>query len=336
MTKYNRVVILGAAGFIGYHLAKSLAVEAKVDLLLVDNFIRGANDEDFLKLSGLQNVNFAELDLSKESSFENLFNKSDLVINCAALNGTQNFYQVPLDVMLNTGISAFFAARYAALAQVHKYIYLGSSESYAGGVNLGFVSVPTSESVPLVIENVENIRWSYSLGKTFGEVACYSANSQLNLNFQILRIHNIYGPNGTWDGGREKAPAAICRKIAKLKNSDQEIEVWGDGLQTRSFLYVADCIEATRRLMKSNFMEPINIGSEEMVTINELIDIVAEIASKPVKKKHKLDAPTGVRGRNSDNRLIRSVLHWDFEISLRDGLKDTYHWINNQISKFDS
>ena len=176
----------------------------------------------------------------------------------------------------------------------------------------------------------------YGWEKLFSERLYLAYNRNYNIPIAIGRFHNIYGPNGTWDGGREKAPAAICRKIAKLKNSDQEIEVWGDGLQTRSFLYVADCIEATRRLMKSNFMEPINIGSEEMVTINELIDIVAEIASKPVKKKHKLDAPTGVRGRNSDNRLIRSVLHWDFEISLRDGLKDTYHWINNQISKFDS
>jgi nucleoside-diphosphate-sugar epimerase len=141
---------------------------------------------------------------------------------------------------------------------------------------------------------------------------------------------------GTWDGGREKAPAAVCRKIAKLKRSDQEIEVWGDGLQTRSFLHVDDCIEATRRLMKSNFMQPINIGSEEMVTINELIDIVSEIASKPVTKRYKIDAPTGVRGRNSDNRLIRSVLDWDFEINLREGLKDTYNWINQQVSKGDS
>ena len=269
MAKYNRVVILGAAGFIGYHLAKSLAVEAKVDLLLVDNFIRGANDEDFLKLSGLQNVNFAELDLSKESSFENLFNKSDLVINCAALNGTQNFYQVPLDVMLNTGISAFFAARYAALAQVHKYIYLGSSESYAGGVNLGFVGVPTSESVPLVIENVENIRWSYSLGKTFGEIACYSANSQLGLNFQILRIHNIYGPRM---GNKHVIPDLIEK--FRLGNMD----VPGHG-ESRAFMYIDDLVGVVRFLIanENNDIKLMNVGSQTETLIKILAEKIAKV-----------------------------------------------------------
>ena len=269
MTKYNRVVILGAAGFIGYHLAKSLAVEAKVDLLLVDNFIRGANDEDFLKLSGLQNVNFAELDLSKESSFENLFNKSDLVINCAALNGTQNFYQVPLDVMLNTGISAFFAARYAALAQVHKYIYLGSSESYAGGVNLGFVGVPTSENVPLIIENVENIRWSYSLGKTFGEIACYSANSQLGLNFQILRIHNIYGPRM---GNKHVIPDLIEK--FRLGNMD----VPGHG-ESRAFMYIDDLVGVVRFLIanENNDIKLMNVGSQTETLIKILAEKIAKV-----------------------------------------------------------
>jgi nucleoside-diphosphate-sugar epimerase len=176
----------------------------------------------------------------------------------------------------------------------------------------------------------------YGWEKLFSERLYLAYNRNYNIPIAIARFHNIYGPMGTWDGGREKAPAAVCRKIAKLKRSDQEIEVWGDGLQTRSFLHVDDCIEATRRLMKSNFMQPINIGSEEMVTINELIDIVSEIASKPVTKRYKIDAPTGVRGRNSDNRLIRSVLDWDFEINLREGLKDTYNWINQQVSKGDS
>ena len=320
MTKYNRVIILGAAGFIGYHLAKSLAVEAKVDLLLVDNFIRGANDEDFLKLSGLQNVNFAELDLSKESSFENLFNKSDLVINCAALNGTQNFYQVPLDVMLNTGISAFFAARYAALAQVHKYIYLGSSESYAGGVNLGFVGVPTSENVPLVIENVENIRWSYSLGKTFGEIACYSANSQLGLNFQILRIHNIYGPRM---GNKHVIPDLIEK--FRLGNMD----VPGHG-ESRAFMYIDDLVGVVRFLItnENNDIKLMNVGSQTETLIKILAEKIAKFLDmeKPIKPLESW--PGSVKRRLPDTSLLRSIYAFD-ETSLDEGLDRTISWYLN-------
>ena len=320
MTKYNRVVILGAAGFIGYHLAKSLAVEAKVDLLLVDNFIRGANDEDFLKLSGLQNVNFAELDLSKESSFENLFNMSDLVINCAALNGTQNFYQVPLEVMLNTGISAFFAARYAALAQVHKYIYLGSSESYAGGVNLGFVGVPTSENVPLVIENVENIRWSYSLGKTFGEIACYSANSQLGLNFQILRIHNIYGPRM---GNKHVIPDLIEK--FRLGN----MEVPGHG-ESRAFMYIDDLVGVVRFLIanENNDIKLMNVGSQTETLIKILAEKIAKFLDmeKPIKPLESW--PGSVKRRLPDTSLLRSMYAFD-ETSLDEGLDKTISWYLN-------
>ena len=320
MTKYNRVVILGAAGFIGYHLAKSLAVEAKVDLLLVDNFIRGANDEDFLKLSGLQNVNFAELDLSKASSFENLFNKSDLVINCAALNGTQNFYQVPLDVMLNTGISAFFAARYAALAQVHKYIYLGSSESYAGGVNLGFVGVPTSESVPLVIENVENIRWSYSLGKTFGEIACYSANSQLGLNFQILRIHNIYGPRM---GNKHVIPDLIEK--FRLGNMD----VPGHG-ESRAFMYIDDLVGVVRFLIanENNDIKLMNVGSQTETLIKILAEKIAKVLEIEKAIKPLESWPGSVKRRLPDTSLLRSIYAFD-ETSLDEGLDKTISWYLN-------
>jgi nucleoside-diphosphate-sugar epimerase len=321
MTKYNRVVILGAAGFIGYHLAKSLAVEAKVDLLLVDNFIRGANDEDFLKLSGLQNVNFAELDLSKESSFENLFNKSDLVINCAALNGTQNFYQVPLDVMLNTGISAFFAARYAALAQVHKYIYLGSSESYAGGVNLGFVGVPTSESVPLVIENVENIRWSYSLGKTFGEIACYSANSQLGLNFQILRIHNIYGPRM---GNKHVIPDLIEK--FRLGNMD----VPGHG-ESRAFMYIDDLVGVVRFLIanENNDIKLMNVGSQTETLIKILAEKIAKVLEIEKAIKPLESWPGSVKRRLPDTSLLRSIYAFD-ETSLDECLDNTISLYLNQ------
>jgi nucleoside-diphosphate-sugar epimerase len=171
----------------------------------------------------------------------------------------------------------------------------------------------------------------YGWEKLFSERLFLSYHRNYGFPVAIARYHNIYGPEGTWDGGREKAPAAICRKIATLPPKGGEIEVWGDGLQTRSFLYIDDCIEATRRLMKSNFTQPINIGSEEMVSINELIEVISNISAKPVSRRHKLDAPTGVRGRNSSNKLIREVLDWDYEISLKSGLTSTYTWICKQL-----
>ena len=172
----------------------------------------------------------------------------------------------------------------------------------------------------------------YGWEKLFSERLFLSYHRNYKLPVAIARYHNIYGPEGTWDGGREKAPAAICRKIAKLSSEGGEIEVWGDGLQTRSFLYIDECIEATRRLMQSDFSEPINIGSEEMVTINQLIEIVSEVSGKSVTRKHMLDAPTGVRGRNSSNDLIRHVLGWDYQMSLNEGLAKTYVWIDRQAN----
>lgn len=171
----------------------------------------------------------------------------------------------------------------------------------------------------------------YGWEKLFSERLYFSYSRNYKIPVAVARYHNIYGPLGTWDGGREKAPAAICRKIAKLDTEGGVIEVWGDGLQTRSFLYIEDCINATRRLMESDFAGPVNIGSEEMVTINQLVEYVSKIANKKVDRKHKLDAPLGVRGRNSDNRLIEKELKWKPEWTLSAGLKETYAWINIQV-----
>jgi nucleoside-diphosphate-sugar epimerase len=149
---------------------------------------------------------------------------------------------------------------------------------------------------------------------------------------RVARYHNIFGPEGTWEGGREKAPAAICRKVAELSEEGGTIEVWGDGLQTRSFLYIDECIEATYRMMNSDFIGPANIGSEEMVTINQLVDTAAKVAGKNVQKQHVLDAPLGVRGRNSNNDVIRKELGWDYSQSLEEGISKTYSWILGQIN----
>jgi len=172
----------------------------------------------------------------------------------------------------------------------------------------------------------------YGWEKLFSERLYLTFNRNYGIPVRIARYHNIFGPEGTWEGGREKAPAAICRKVAELPQEGGSIEVWGDGLQTRSFLLVDECVEATYRLMQSDFMGPVNIGSEEMVTINELVDIAAKVAGKKVEKVH-IEGPLGVRGRNSDNTLIREELGWDYSITLEQGIKKTYEWIRWQISK---
>ncbi len=172
----------------------------------------------------------------------------------------------------------------------------------------------------------------YGWEKLFSERLYLTYNRNHGIPVRIARYHNIFGPEGTWEGGREKAPAAICRKVAELPTKSGTIEVWGDGEQTRSFLLVDECVEATYRLMQSEFMGPVNIGSEEMVTINELVDIAAKISGKKVEKQH-IEGPLGVRGRNSDNTLIRNELGWDYSLTLEEGMKKTYDWISWQICK---
>ena len=173
----------------------------------------------------------------------------------------------------------------------------------------------------------------YGWEKLFSERLYLSYSRNHGIPVRIARYHNIFGPEGTWNGGREKAPAAICRKVAYLPETGGAVEVWGDGLQTRSFLFIDECIEATRRLMDSDFTGPVNIGSEEMVTINELVEIAGRVAGKEVRKMHKLDAPLGVRGRNSNNDLIREKLGWDYSQTLEEGIRITYNWIEGQTKK---
>ncbi len=170
----------------------------------------------------------------------------------------------------------------------------------------------------------------YGWEKLFSERLFLAYHRNYKIPVRVARYHNIFGPEGTWEGGREKAPAAICRKVAELPEDGGTVEVWGDGKQTRSFLYIDECIEATRRMMESDFIGPVNIGSEEMVTINQLVDTAAKVAGKKVLKNH-IDGPLGVRGRNSNNDLIRKELGWDYSQTLEEGIRKTYDWINQQI-----
>jgi nucleoside-diphosphate-sugar epimerase len=172
----------------------------------------------------------------------------------------------------------------------------------------------------------------YGWEKLFSERLFLAYHRNYKIPVRVARYHNIFGPEGTWEGGREKAPAAICRKVAELPEEGGTVEVWGDGKQTRSFLYIDECIEATRRMMESDFIGPVNIGSEEMVTINQLVDTAAKVAGKKVLKNH-IDGPLGVRGRNSNNDLIRKELGWDYSQTLEEGIRKIYDWIKEQINK---
>ena len=171
----------------------------------------------------------------------------------------------------------------------------------------------------------------YGWEKLFSERLYFAYHRNHGIPVRVSRYHNIFGPEGTWEGGREKSPAAICRKVAYLPEEGGAIEVWGDGKQTRSFLYIDECIEATRRMMDSNFIGPVNIGSEEMVTINQLVETAARVAGKKVEKNH-IDGPLGVRGRNSNNDVVRKELGWDYSQSLEEGIAKTYAWISEQIN----
>jgi GDP-D-mannose 3',5'-epimerase len=171
----------------------------------------------------------------------------------------------------------------------------------------------------------------YGWEKLFSERLYLAYNRNYQIPVRIARYHNIFGPEGTWTGGKEKSPAAMCRKVAELPVTGGEIDIWGDGEQTRSFLYIDECIEATRRLMQSEFLGPVNIGSEEMVTINHLADLAAKVGGKNITKKHILNGPLGVRGRNSNNDLIREKLGWDYSQTLEEGIRKTYEWINAQV-----
>lgn len=330
----RKALVLGAGGFIGSHMVKRLKEEGYwvrgVDLKLpeftsspADEFlIRDLRNQDLVKDSLLLN--------SPDFAFDEIY-------QFAADMGGAGFVftgEHDADIMHNSAtINLNVLDSQREINEIYginktKLFYSGSACMYPEHNQLD-PDNPNCEESSAYPANPDS---EYGWEKLFSERLFLSYHRNYKLPIAIARYHNIFGPEGTWDGGREKAPAAICRKIAKLGVGGGEIEVWGDGLQTRSFLFIDECIEATRRLMVSDFSEPINIGSEEMVTINQLIEIVSEIARKPVSRKHDLNAPTGVRGRNSSNALIRQVVGWDYEMTLKQGLEKTYFWIQSQVN----
>ena len=314
----GRIVILGAAGFIGYHLGKSLSESITQKIILVDNFIRGEKDSQFLEILSRSNVELQELDLSLDNSYRGLFGKGDIVLNCAALNGTQNFYENPVGVIRNSSIPGVLAPEFAAKANVSKYIYFGSAESYAGAVNLGISKIPTSEDVPLVIENPLNLRWSYAASKTMGEIAAIANHFQAGLNAKILRVHNIYGPRM---GLKHVIPDLV------LKFTSGNFEVHGVN-ESRAFMYIDDLVYVIKKLVFSKTVDEdliYHLGSTREIKIKDLAKIILRLLEikNEIQPLESFDG--SVLRRIPNTHKIKSLLDFK-ETNLEIGISEYIDW----------
>ena len=320
-TETKKALVCGAGGFIGSHMVKKLKSEGY--------WVRGADvkEPDF---SGTEADEFLTGDLTDQSFCKDVTNiEFDEIYQFAADMGGAGYIftgEHDADVMNNSA-----SINLNILRNVKDYkpkIFFSSSACMYPEHNQLDPNTPDCREDTAYPANPDS---EYGWEKLFSERLYLSYHRNYDVPVRIARYHNIFGPEGTWTGGREKAPAAICRKVAELPQEGGTIEVWGDGLQTRSFLFVDECVEATYRLVQSDFTGPVNIGSEEMVSINGLVDIAAKAADKKVEKKH-IEGPLGVRGRNSNNDLIKEKLDWNYTMTLEEGIKKTYDWINeNQM-----
>jgi nucleoside-diphosphate-sugar epimerase len=342
----KKALVLGAGGFIGSHMVRRLQSEGYwvrgVDLKYPEFSQHKANE---FVLGDLRDLNFVRRVLEYKSgtgnfyksvpyqniqSFDEIYqfaadmggagfvftgeNDADIMHNSVTINLNVLEMQRQLNQTLEKNITKIFYSGSACIYPEHNQLDPNNPDCREESA---YPANPDSE---------------YGWEKLFSERLYFAFHRNYNIPVRIARYHNIFGPEGTWKGGREKSPAAICRKVAYLPHEGGTVEVWGDGKQTRSFLYIDECIEATRRLMDSNFVGPINIGSEEMVTIDQLVDTAAKVAGKIVEKNH-IDGPLGVRGRNSSNDVIRRELGWDYSQTLEEGIRKTYQWISKQIDE---
>jgi GDP-D-mannose 3', 5'-epimerase len=318
----QRVVVCGAGGFIGGHLVKSLQEVGVNEIRAVD--IKPL-DEWYQKTPGVENLS---LDLKDKNNCYLATDGMNAVFQLAADMGGMGFIEnnralCMLSVLVNTHM--LMAAKDQGVERV---FYSSSACVYNAEKQTSpdVVALKEEDAYPAMAED------GYGWEKLFSERMCRHFEEDFGLQCRVARFHNVYGPYGTWTGGREKAPAAICRKViqAKLSGSHQ-IEIWGDGQQTRSFMYIDDCTKGVQAIFESEIHEPVNLGSNELVTINQLVDVVEEIAGVELKRNYSLSAPKGVNGRNSDNTKIKKYLGWEPSIRLKDGMSKTYAWIENEM-----
>lgn len=320
MAEQVRVLVTGAGGFIGHHLTN----------YLVDRgyWVRGVDIKE-PEYEPTRAQEFLLLDLTEADNCLQATRNVDQVYGLAANMGGIGFIENNKAVIVrdNTFMN-LHTIEAARINGVKRYLYTSSACIYPGYRQKETDVTPLREADAYPADAEDGYGWE----KLYMERVCRHYTEDFGLDTRVVRFHNIFGPLGTYDGGREKSPAAICRKIAVASNVD-EIEVWGDGEQTRSYCYIDDCVEGIYRLMQSDHREPINLGQDRMISINELVDMVATIAGKKIGKRYDLTKPQGVRGRNSDNTRLREILNWEPTISLEDGLNRTYHWIAAEMEK---
>lgn len=317
----KKIVVAGAGGFIGGHLTRKLKD--------MGHEVRGVDKKpmnQWYQVHG--DVDNLVLDLNIKDNCYTALNGFNEVFNLAADMGGMGFIEkhkaeCMLSVLINTHL--LMASRDLG---VDRFFYASSACVYNGDKQQDVHNPGLKEADAYPAQAEDGYGWE----KLFSERMCRHFREDFGINTRIARFHNVYGPHGTWDGGREKAPAAMCRKVleAEMYGKD-EISIWGDGEQTRSFMYITDCVEGILKIMYSDIIEPINLGSSEMVSINQLVSIVEKIAEIKLKRTYDLDAPKGVRGRNSDNAMILDLLGWEPSLPLAAGMKETYDWIKTQI-----
>jgi len=315
-----KILVTGAGGFIGHHLVKRLKKEG--------HWVRGV-DLKYPEFEETQADEFELLDLRHWANCLQATRGIDQVYNLAADMGGIGYITVyHADIARNNILINTHMLEASRINCIKKFLFSSSACVYPQYRQNDADVTPLKEEDAYPADPERGYGWE----KLYTEQLCQYYWEDFQFETRIVRFHNVYGPLGTYDGGKEKAPAAICRKVA-LANDGDEIEIWGDGKQTRSFMYIDDCIEGLIKLMNSNYRDPLNLGTDRMVTVDELVDIIADIAGKKLIKRHNLTKPQGVRGRNSDNTRLRQVLQWEPATSLEDGLAITYGWIENELKK---